>query len=212
MVSMKIERTHTGGPFWAVRVDANELSVESGKRLPYPTTVGLIDVRSGKIHVWTPAASKPRGYPAAARALLEQARDQLAAEGKLKVASPKAARLMTTPDPKIRALPRRADKRRIPVARGAVVNVVHPRGGFKDERVIVVGVAPADDFSRAYGRQVYVCDARGLTHARGAARDRAGTVSISEIGAGDAIPVGRVKKIPKACMAALQDYKRSYNK
>lgn len=200
MSGMKIERsTRTGSPFWTVKVDANELSVESGKRLPYSTTVGLIDVRSGKIHVWTPAASKPRGYPAAARTLLEQARDQLVAEGKLKVAPPKAARLMTAPDPKIRALPRRADKRRIPVARGAVVNVVHPRGGLAYKRAIVVGVAPASDFSRAYGRQVYVCDARGR-------------VSVSEIGAGDAIPVGRVKKIPKACVTALQDYKRSYNK
>jgi len=82
------------------------------------------------------------------------------------------------------------------VERGAVVNVVHPRGGYKFKRAIVVGVVKPDSFSRAYGKQVYVCDAR--------------TGSVSEVGAGDAIPVGKTKRIPVACRAALTDYKQTY--
>ena len=190
---MKIERSDTGRA-WTVLVDEDELIVESGKRLPYSTWVGTINER-GVINVWSPAAFKPRGYVAAAKKLLEQAREQLQAQGKLgPTAAAKVRRLVTRPDRAIRALPRGVAKHKIPVARGAVVNGVHPRGGFKFERAIVMGVVPPNDFSRAYGRQVYVCDARG-------------TVSVSEIGAGDARPVGRVKKIPKQCLVALRNYK-----
>jgi hypothetical protein len=75
-----------------VHVDPGELVVESGKALPYGTTIGTIR-RMGKasswaghpspaarfrIDVWTPAASKPRGYVAAARAMLEQVAAELA--------------------------------------------------------------------------------------------------------------------------------------
>lgn len=53
-----------------VRVDANELQCDS-KKLPYPTYIGTISRKTRKISVWSPAASKPRGYRAAAKELLE---------------------------------------------------------------------------------------------------------------------------------------------
>lgn len=52
-----------------VHVDANELDC-GARRLPYPTCIGTIGPK-GKINVWTPAASKPRGYRSAALAMLE---------------------------------------------------------------------------------------------------------------------------------------------
>ena len=79
---MKIER-QTGSSFFVVSVDAHELKVESGKTLPYPTWIGVVHESSGEIQHWTPAAYVPRGYVAAAKALLEQAREQLKAEGKV---------------------------------------------------------------------------------------------------------------------------------
>lgn len=66
-----------------VIVDPHELTVESGKTLPYSTYIGAIRKTDGKIDVWTPAAPVPRGYPAAARAMLEKARAQLRTEGKI---------------------------------------------------------------------------------------------------------------------------------
>jgi hypothetical protein len=66
----------TIGAFIKVCVDANALDC-GARKLPYPTTIGLIDTRNWKVSVWTPAASKPRGYVAAARAVLEETRDML---------------------------------------------------------------------------------------------------------------------------------------
>jgi hypothetical protein len=57
---------------WTVSVDPGELVVESGKSLPYATTIGTFNKR-GTIKVWTPAAYVPRGYPKAAKAVLEKA-------------------------------------------------------------------------------------------------------------------------------------------
>jgi hypothetical protein len=81
--NMKIKERTTGArDYFVVLVDKDELQVESGKRLPYSTYIGTIQL-DGKINLWTPAAYKPRGYPKAARELLEQARDQLKEEGKI---------------------------------------------------------------------------------------------------------------------------------
>lgn len=63
------------GHGFSVMVDANELVVDSGKKLPYPTWIGFIDC-NGRIDVWSPAAYKPRGYRAAARRMLEEMRDE----------------------------------------------------------------------------------------------------------------------------------------
>lgn len=63
------ESTGTPGVY-TVRVAADELAVASGKRLPYAAWIGTIDPERGKVTVWTPAASVPRGYRAAAEAVL----------------------------------------------------------------------------------------------------------------------------------------------
>lgn len=79
---MKIAR-QDGSSFYVVSVDANELTLGSGRTLPYPTWIGVVYAGSGKIEHWTPGAYVPRGYVAAAKAMLEQARQQLRSEGKL---------------------------------------------------------------------------------------------------------------------------------
>lgn len=88
-----------------------------------------------------------------------------------------------------------AKRIRGPVQRGAVVNVHHARGGYSMKKAIVIGVVPPDDFSRAYGRQVFVCN----FYSDGP--------SISEVGSRDAVVVGKVKKLPAACKRALAEYK-----
>ena len=65
-----------------VLVDANEIAVESGKRINYPFRLGVIRrLKNGRFRsqVWTPAAPLPRGYPAAARATLATLIQQLEA-------------------------------------------------------------------------------------------------------------------------------------
>lgn len=80
---MKIEPGTAAGttPYFTVLVDADELFVESGKRLPCSTRIGTIRLREGRaplITVWTPAAPVPCGYKAAAQAMLEEAAARLA--------------------------------------------------------------------------------------------------------------------------------------
>lgn len=60
---MRYERSDVGLHGWRVFVDADEVRVASGKTVPYPTRIGFIE-DGGKIHLWTPAAYVPRGYPA----------------------------------------------------------------------------------------------------------------------------------------------------
>jgi len=80
---MKIAKRHIGDhSYFTVMVDKDELVVDSGKTLPYSTWIGTIDL-DGKINLWYPAAYKPRGYKQAATRMLEQARDQLKADGEI---------------------------------------------------------------------------------------------------------------------------------
>jgi hypothetical protein len=79
----KIERGTAGHKYFTVLVEPNELVVASGKRLPYSTWVGTISA-TGRIHVWSPAASKPRGYREAAKRILEDARAELCSRGDVK--------------------------------------------------------------------------------------------------------------------------------
>jgi len=76
---MRLERDDANKGY-RVLVDANELVVPSktfgGSRLPYATWIGFI-TDDGAIRVWTPAAYVPRGYRAAAKAVLERARDEI---------------------------------------------------------------------------------------------------------------------------------------
>lgn len=75
---MKLERDDANKGY-RVLVDANELVIPSktfgGTRLPYATWIGFI-TDDGVIRVWTPAAYVPRGYRAAAKAVLEKVRDE----------------------------------------------------------------------------------------------------------------------------------------
>lgn len=73
---------------WSVSVGTHEFFY-NGKALPYSFTVGQITDK-GKVQVWTPAASKHRGYPSAAKAFLERIASELKAQGKL--APPKPPR------------------------------------------------------------------------------------------------------------------------
>jgi len=66
----------THGTCWVVKVKANEVVTDSGKKLPYATWLGTIDAE-GVINLWYPAAYKPRDYKPAAMRILEQARKQL---------------------------------------------------------------------------------------------------------------------------------------
>lgn len=79
---MRIKRSDVNRGWFTVHVDPNELVVGSGKRLPYGTTIGVVRP-SGRIDVWSPAASKPRGYREAAKRMMEDARDELCRSGEL---------------------------------------------------------------------------------------------------------------------------------
>ena len=87
----------------------------------------------------------------------------------------------------------------IPVRAGTVVKLRENRSGnVTGQKALVVGAMKPSDFSRAYGKQVYVCTV-----------DRGGA-SISEKGAADVYPVGRAKRVPKMCKDALAEYKKDY--
>lgn len=71
------------GHSFTASVDKDELTCDGGKKLPYPTTIGVFGVRRGKvfIDVWMPAGYTPRGYRAAAdRKLRNLAWDRFGAE------------------------------------------------------------------------------------------------------------------------------------
>lgn len=69
---MKTQPSVYASGVYTVHVDANELDC-GFKLLPYPTCIGTVSVLTGKVTVWTPATSKPRGYREAAQAMLEDA-------------------------------------------------------------------------------------------------------------------------------------------
>lgn len=93
----------------------------------------------------------------------------------------------------------------IPVKAGTVVRLRENRSGnLTHMRAVVLGATPSSPFSRAYGKQVYVCQ----FFKRSGAHPGGGVVSTR--GAGDVYPVGRVKRIPKECKEALADFERSY--
>jgi hypothetical protein len=94
-----------------------------------------------------------------------------------------------------------ASRSKPPVARGTVVKLRDSQGRAINARGIVMRNEPASDFSRAYGRQVVVCTFHGK-------KDR--KVYVSSKGAGDLIPVGKVKKIPKSCREAVKQYEEDY--
>ncbi len=88
---MRIEKGngHDMYPYVWVLVDADELMCDV-RALPYSTWIGTIRLDTGKISVWTPAASIPRGYKRAALAVLEEAKEALL-KGALPVRGPRLA-------------------------------------------------------------------------------------------------------------------------
>lgn len=68
---MRIEASTVNPGWYTVHVDSNELMCDK-RALPYPMCIGVIKPDL-TYDVWTPAASKPRGYPAAAREAMESA-------------------------------------------------------------------------------------------------------------------------------------------
>lgn len=86
----------------------------------------------------------------------------------------------------------------IPVRAGTIVKLRESRSGkVTGQKAIVVGAVKPSSFSRAYGKQVYVCTVYGKDDAH-----------ITEKGAGDVYPVGRGRRVPKVCKTALAEYKR----
>jgi|WetSurMetagenome_2_1015567.scaffolds.fasta_scaffold117312_2 hypothetical protein len=71
---------------------------------------------------------------------------------------------------------------------------------IEDSQSIVLGQAPATDYTRAYGPEVYVA----TIYQHPAALGR---VSISRKNRASLWPMGRAKRIPEICRTALQAYK-----
>ncbi len=82
---MVIEKGSVRGvpEYFLVRVAPGELGTSFG------FTAGTILVSGGKINVWTPATSVPRGYKEKARKLLDAARDSLVRDGKVRLSTVK---------------------------------------------------------------------------------------------------------------------------
>lgn len=80
---MRIEASTVNKGWYTVHVEPKELVTQSGKVLPYGTTVGVV-MPNGRINLWYPAASHPRDYKPAAMAVLEAARQALREAGKVK--------------------------------------------------------------------------------------------------------------------------------
>lgn len=90
----------------------------------------------------------------------------------------------------------------IPVRAGTIVRLREGRNGVLGKRkAVVVGSAPVSDFSRAYGRQVYVCEVSGRFP---------GGANVTSTGAGDLYPVGKAKRVPRICKEAMADYRDMY--
>lgn len=81
---MKIEYHDKPGmkPYYTVLVESGELDL-GGRKMDFSTWLGTIDL-DGTINQWTPAGYCPRGYKKAAMRELEQVRDQLRREGRIR--------------------------------------------------------------------------------------------------------------------------------
>lgn len=119
--------------------------------------------------------------------------------------------------------PRGLDTRDKRVNRGAVVKIRRGRNGeLTNDRGIVMGYTKASDYTRAYGREVFVCelepragvetriasDAKKMGRKTEAQKILANAAHITEKSISMLVPVGRVKKIPPACRAAKKEYSR----
>lgn len=95
-----------------------------------------------------------------------------------------------------------ATKHKPPVARGTVVRLREGRNGvLGNKRGIVISNTKSSAYTRAYGREVHVCVFYGK-------KPSTRTADISEKSVTMLVPVGKVKRIPKACREAMKEYKR----
>lgn len=94
----------------------------------------------------------------------------------------------------------------IPIKVGTIVRLRQGRDGVLTERKgIVLQRAPATDFTRAYGQEVFVCE-----FFRPTGGWKGGPV-VSRRGVHDLYPVGRGKqRVPPACKPALEAYAKMY--
>lgn len=103
------------------------------------------------------------------------------------------------------------------IERGVVVKVRDSQGHVTNRRGIVMGKTPADDFTRAYGVEYYVCEVTPIAGAEMIVRDakkRRDPIEIKRVveestyvfekNATMLKPVGRVKKIPQLCTMAMK--------
>ena len=88
-----------------------------------------------------------------------------------------------------------------PIKRGTVVQLRDSNGRLMNKRGIVLSNTKPSAYTRAYGREVHVCIFFGK-------KPTTRTASISEKSTTILSPVGKVKKIPKACRDAMKEYKR----
>ena len=90
--------------------------------------------------------------------------------------------------------------RDIQLKRGAVVRKRDSRSGSSRgmPRGIILGVAPSSNYSRAYGKEYFVCQISG------------DYVHVTRKNSAEFIAAGRVKRVPKSCEAALRDYEEKY--
>lgn len=91
----------------------------------------------------------------------------------------------------------------IPVKAGTIAREREGSSGkvIAGKQVMVVGAVPPSPFSRAYGRQVYVCSIHGK---------KARQVYVSTRGVSSLYPVGTAKQVPKICRDALTAFKRAH--
>jgi hypothetical protein len=91
----------------------------------------------------------------------------------------------------------------IPIRQKTIVKVRDSSGKVINKRAIVMGLAPENNFTRAYGREAFICFI-GKQH------KPYGGPYVVRRGANDLYPVGRAKHVPKQCREALEQYEHNY--
>lgn len=95
----------------------------------------------------------------------------------------------------------------IPVRQKTIVKVRDSQGRVMNKRGFVMGIAPENNYTRAYGREAFVC----LIEKKGSPYVRSGERAyVVRKGANDLYPVGRAKRVPKICKQALESYEHNY--
>ncbi len=103
----------------------------------------------------------------------------------------------------VHAIHKRRGLQMIPLKRGTVVRSRDSRSGSitGGRRGIIVGVAPSSNYSRAYGKEYFVCQLgfKGAEYAH-----------VTRKNGSEFMAMGKVKKIPAECREALATYDQRY--